>query len=121
MIPSVNFILKNYSQPENQPFQVPVMTRKSDGELVEVTYTVGYKFGFHGEEYGEYVSFLENEPSVEDIKSAFNILLDHAIESYEMLLIGSSSGIDKLSDTEMTQPIWEKVIDKKEDIPNGEQ
>ena len=90
MIPSTTFeiILKNYNGLVDPIFGKPFVHEKSNGETVPVAFTVGYKFRFDGDWYGSFIEFDGEEPKLEAIEEAANLVFEQALESYKMLCSG---------------------------------
>lgn len=91
MIPDTNIeiILKNYNGVLDPISGKPFVHEKSNGETVPVAFTVGYKFSFGGELYGDFIEFEGEEPKLEAIEEAAKLVFDLALESYKMLCSGA--------------------------------
>lgn len=82
-------ILKNFSGVLNLFTNQPLTCENSKGETVPVTFTVGCKFKFGDDLYGDYVVFLGDEPGPEAIGEAAESVFGLALKSYKMLRSGA--------------------------------
>lgn len=93
MIPGTNIeiIMKNYIGYLEPITNMPFTAENSQGETVPVTFSVGCKFKFDGEEYGDYIMFIGEEPALGAIEEAANQVFKLALDSYINLCTGDQS------------------------------
>ena len=108
MIPGTNIeiIMKNYIGYLEPVTNMPFTAENSKGETVPVTFSVGCKFKFDGEEYGDYIMFIGEEPGLGAIQAAANQVFKLALDSYIKLRNGDQSVMMHLvSDKTVSGPI----------------
>lgn len=93
---SDEIILKNYNGYLDPIFGKSLVHEKSNGETVPVAFTVGYKFRFDGDWYGDFIEFVGEEPKLEAIEKAAKFIFGIALKSYKML----SSGVQNVPATQ---------------------